>query len=97
MPSGGEVGLPWVGQVNGQDSSLARLVVTHACTLRCCQHAPPPHPLKPHRNRSPPPTPRFALSRRHAELFVNDTKLDSLFARECYSEMDLTTWQMKPG
>ena len=46
---------------------------------------------------SPPPAPRFALSRRHAELFVNDTKLDSLFARECYSEMDLTTWQMKPG
>jgi hypothetical protein len=39
----------------------------------------------------------FALSRRHAELFVNDTKLDAVFARDCYSEMDLTTWEMKPG
>lgn len=36
-------------------------------------------------------------NRRHAELFVNDTKLNALFEKECYTDMNLETWQMPPG
>lgn len=60
----------------------------------------PPRPLPPtHSLPHPPPSTarRFAVNRRHAELFVNDTRLDPVFARDCFSQMDLTTLEKKPG
>ncbi|KAI3430985.1 hypothetical protein D9Q98_009388 [Chlorella vulgaris] len=38
----------------------------------------------------------FVINRRHAEVFVAESKLDAVFDKECFVRKDMVTWKSKP-
>lgn len=44
----------------------------------------------------PPWLRRFVINRRHAEVFVAESKLDAVFDKECFVRKDMVTWKSKP-